>query len=208
MIGQFFQKHVQPTLQWFKQAVTEPRHQLDRTERFVRYSYELGVHGYKALRRDNAPQMAAALSFRMLFALLPVLVVSAVFTKGLRGPDEFINLAHRIIDGFGLYNQYPTSLSGEPTTGVSFGSSLEDLVRKISSIDLSALGWVGLLVVVYSAIGLMVTIENSFNAIYGAPEGRSWVRRVPMYWLVLTLGPLFIGVTAWMGRQFGQFFVQ
>src|SRR3954466_14581866 len=66
MFNRYWIKHVQPVIHWFTQAVTEPRSQLDRTERFVRYTYELGVHGWVALRRDNAPQMAAALSFRTL----------------------------------------------------------------------------------------------------------------------------------------------
>ena len=70
-----FEKHVQPLIRWFTQAVTEPRHQLDRTEKTVRFAYDLAIHGWRALRRDNAPQMAAALAFRSIFAMLPVVVV-------------------------------------------------------------------------------------------------------------------------------------
>lgn len=63
-----YQKHIQPVSNWFKQAITEPQHELGRWERAVRYAYDLGIYGWKALNRDDAPQMAAALSFRTLFA--------------------------------------------------------------------------------------------------------------------------------------------
>jgi membrane protein len=47
----------------------------------------------------------------------------------------------------------------------------------------------------------MVTIENSFNHICRAPEGRSWVRRLPLYWFVLTVGPVAIGMTQYIDNQ-------
>src|SRR3954470_10259482 len=113
MFNRYWIKHVQPVIHWFTQAVTEPRSQLDRTERFVRYTYELGVHGWVALRRDNAPQMAAALSFRTLFALLPVIVVSTVLVRAVQGTEGFSDLVHRILEGAGLFQFKMGNVSGE-----------------------------------------------------------------------------------------------
>jgi membrane protein len=48
----------------------------------------------------------------------------------------------------------------------------------------------------------MVTIENSCNIICRAPEGRSWTRRVPIYWTVLTFGPLAIAMTMYFTSRF------
>ena len=39
-------------------------------------------------------------------------------------------------------------------------------------------------------IGLMVTIERSFNTITNAPEGRPWLLRITIYWTVLSISPL------------------
>src|SRR3954462_5559139 len=83
------QKYIQPSLDWLKHVITEPRHELNRWQTAVRYTYDLGIHGWKALNRDNAPQMAAALSYRTLFALLPVLVVSTVVVRAVQGMDKF-----------------------------------------------------------------------------------------------------------------------
>jgi len=198
-----YRKHIQPVLNWFKQAITEPQHELGRWERAVRYAYDLGIHGWKALNRDNAPQMAAALSFRTLFALLPVVVVSAVLVKAVQGVEGFQRLVVNVVSAVGLDK---FKISGtEDGSAQSLGTWAEEVVGQLSSINLSALGWIGVLVLVYSAISLMVTIENSFNSIYGAPEGRWWSRRVPIYWTVLTIGPAFIALTFWVDRQFAGF---
>jgi len=192
-------KHIQPWMDWLKHVVTEPRDELNRWQTTVRFAYDLGVHGWKALNRDNAPQMAAALAFRTLFALLPVVVVSTVVVRAVQGTDKFQENVKSTFVALGLYQVQLGNVAGE-----SLGSWLDALVGSATKLNLAALGWIGLAVVVYSAIGLLVTIENSFNAVYGAPEGRSWVRRVPTYWLLLTMSPVFIGVTLYLDNMFGQ----
>ena len=199
-------KRVEIGLDWLKHVVTEPRHELNRWQYAVRFAYELGVHGWRALNRDNAPQMAAALSFRTLFALLPLVVVSAVLVKAMQGMDQFKRLVTWLINALGanaVEVQLPASaaINAEPSA-IPLGTWLEQQVDSMANLNLAAVGWVGLALMIYSAISLMVTIENSFNAIYGAPEGRWWIRRIPMYWFVLTLGPLFIGLTVVLDSQF------
>jgi len=55
-----------------------------------------------------------------------------------------------------------------------------------------------------------VTIENSFNRIYNAPEGRPWHLRVSTYLTAIITGPILlfisIGLTSWVldtAREFG-----
>jgi DNA-binding protein Fis len=45
---------------------------------------------------------------------------------------------------------------------------------------------------VFVAIGLLSTIEGTFNDIWGVPRGRNWFARVIYYWAAITLGPLVI----------------
>jgi YihY family inner membrane protein len=201
-------KRIQPWLDWIKHVVTEPRDELNRWQYAVRFAYELGIHGWRALNRDDAPQMAAALSFRTLFAMLPVIIVVAVLINAMQGPQQFQNIMDYVVEAMGLNNVnvvVPRAVQDvdEPST-VGLGQWLKDSVAKIAHLNLAALGWIGLALVVYSAISLMVTIENSFNKIYGAPEGRAWSRRVLVYWAVLTLGPLFIGITIFLDNRFGE----
>lgn len=201
-------KHVQPYMDWLKRVVTEPRDELDRWQTFVRFAYDLCVHGWRALSRDNAPQMAAALTFRTLFALLPVIVVSAVLVNAWQGPAQFKSLAAWMVDVAGLDAvrvQTPESVVDvEDPKSLALGEWLEGLIDQIAQLNLAAIGWIGVAVMVYSAISLMVTIENSFNGIYGAPQGRSWPRRIQVYWTVLALGPLVIGIATYLDSEFNQ----
>ena len=83
------QLKIQPFIDWLKRAVTQPRDELGRWEKAVRFAYDLGRYGARQLREDRAPQMAAALSFRTLFGLLPVLVVGTMMIKAFGGFDQF-----------------------------------------------------------------------------------------------------------------------
>lgn len=78
---------------------------------------------------------------------------------------------------------------------------LEGFVTQAAYYDARAIGWIGLLVLTYSALSLMVTIENSFNIVFRAPEGRSWTKRLPMYWFVLTLGPVAVGASLFLNNK-------
>jgi membrane protein len=51
---------------------------------------------------------------------------------------------------------------------------------------------VGVSVTVLSAIWLMTSIELSFNRVFRARQGRTWMRRFVLYWFVLTASPLLI----------------
>jgi len=188
---------LQPVLDWLKRAVTRPRDELTAWQTRARFTYDLGRYGIEQLKEDRAGHMAAALAFRTLFAMLPVLVVSSVIFKGLRGVDRLKELVGDLISGFGLdqVTVIPAEVPGEETPeAVSLGAWLEEIVVQVGDLNLETLGWIGVAVMVYAAIAMMVTIENCFNTIYRAPEGRSWLRRLPTYWTILTLGPLTIGL--------------
>jgi membrane protein len=181
--------------------MTQPLHELSRAQRTLRFLFDLGRYGARQLQHDRAPHMAGALAFRTLFGLLPVMVVGTVIVRAFRGFDSLQGL---IAEWFHDLKLDELTVSGTTDAAVAGGQSVSewllDLIGQVQEINLAAIGWVGLAVVIYSAISLMVTIEKSFNIIYRAPEGRSWPRRLTIYWTVLTLGPLAIGGTMYVGN--------
>ncbi len=56
-------------------------------------------------------------------------------------------------------------------------------------------GAFGLAILVFICIQLIITIENTFNSIWGVRRGRSLSQRVVMYWAIISLGTL-VGLTA------------
>ena len=96
----------------------------------------------------------------------------------------------------------PETGAAANTASVTLAEWLENLTAQLINTDMSAAGLVGLAVIIYAAIGLMVTIENSFNIIYRAPDGRPWSRRFPLYWFILTTSPIVIGITSYVNQLF------
>lgn len=143
---------------------------------------------------DDVPGMASALAYKTLLGLVPILVVVTLVAKTLMGA-QFAPFVAGFIGSLGLDSMkiVPPADAGGNAGAVELGSWVETLVKQASEIDLSALGWVGVVVTVASALWLMVNIEMSFNRIYRARQGRTWVRRIILYWFVLTASPLLIG---------------
>ena len=193
-------KRVTDGLEWMSQAVHEPRRNLDEVQQRVRNGFEIAHFCLRHLAQDRAPQMAASLAFRTLFGILPVLVVVTVAARSLLG-SNFQQITGQLIDAMGLNDikiippQLDTTQVSAP---VGLGDWVDGFVSTAANINLAGLGWIGMIVVLFSALWVMVTIENSFNVIYRARTGRSWTRRLLVYWCVLTLGPVLLGVMPWI----------
>ncbi len=150
--------------------------------------------------------MAASLTYRTLFGLLPVTVVGAGVAKAILGKERFGQFLHDAIAALGLNQlQFDVSENGE---ALSIGAWLSDLVSSGMQINVAALTWIGLLILVYSAITLLVDIEQSFNIICRGTRGRSWIHRIPLYWFVLTFGPVLVAVTFWADSLAGVVFAK
>ncbi len=150
---------------------------------------------FSQIQQSHAPAMAANLAFRTLFGLLPVFVVATIVTRAVLG-DAFMDLVRRTIAQTGLdtvrIDAATPNAAASGTTDNTLGAWLESLARDAGNVDLSAIGAVGALAVVFSAVWTMVAIETSFNTICRAPEGRPFVRRVLIYWFVITAGPVLL----------------
>jgi len=205
------QIRIQPVLDWLKRVITQPRDELTRWQKTVRFMYDLGRYGARQLRRDQAPQMAAALAYRTLFGLLPLLVVGTMIVRAIGGFEQLLQHLERFFIAVGL-DSFQMSVAGADDTatteGISLSQWLLDLVRQVEQINLAAITWVGVVVLVYSAISLMVTIEGCFNGICRAPEGRSWLKRLPIYWTIVTIGPAAIALTMYVDSRFNAFIAQ
>ena len=204
-------KTLHSVVRWIQRVITQPQKELNRWQRAVRFAYDLGRYGWRQLKNDRASQMAAALSFRSLFALVPVMIVATVLVKAYRGTEDFLQLTRDLLVSFKLDLIVIVPPDIVPTEGTPQTTTLAEwltgLVAQAASVDLSAVGWVGVAVIAYAAVSLMVTIENGFNIIYRAPQGRPWTRRLPIYWSVLTLSPVLMGIT-WFLNSFVEEGVQ
>ena len=161
------------------------------------------------LAEARAAQMAAALSFRMLFGILPVLVVGTLVVKSVMG-EEFPAFVTRMIEAVGMdeVSLVRPDVDDGGTTTVPLGTWVNEMVAYAASLNLAAIGWIGVGTVAFSAIWLLVAIEESFNIVCRAPRGRSWLRRVLVYWFLLTFGPLTLGAIPWALHEAKRFMAE
>ena len=106
-----------------------------------------------------------------------------------------------------------TTNGKKPTAGEqSLVDFVLSFIQKIeANVSFKSIGAAGILLLIWAAIGLLTTIERSFNTICRAPENRSLVRRVPLYWIIITIGPALVylsfaleeRVSTWMESMFG-----
>jgi len=189
-------------LKWLHRVVTQPGGELSRWHKTVRFCYDLGRFGYRQLTYDRAQYMAAALSFRTLFSLLPVMVVGMLMVKGLIGVDQFLTMTDDLLASLGLDTLRVIPAQGAAGQSVVLSDWLKNLFGQAAAVNLTASTWVGIGVTLYAAISLMVTIENCFNIIVRAPRGRRWLRRLPLYWFVLTVSPLAVALWYYVNFHF------
>ncbi|MEO1130379.1 MAG: YihY/virulence factor BrkB family protein, partial [Planctomycetota bacterium] len=194
--------------------------ELTRLQRFIRKSLDLGRYGAQMLVRDRAPQMAAALAYRTLFSLIPVLVLTLVVLKAFLGADGIRSGMNDLMGWLGFDEiavETRGSVEGDPeemtaeerdAAEVSINEFLNEFidnaVLRVEGINTGAITLVGIAIFIYAALSLLIQIEQSFNAVCRAPTGRNMIVRLTTYWTLLTLGSLAVFASFTVGEGYQQ----
>ena len=145
------------------------------------------------IKRSQLTRMAAALSYRTIFGIIPVLVVGLVFTATFAKEEQVRGWIEKVLQFAGLSQIYVPSSGASGAPGVGrLDQWIGDMVANVRGLKWEIVGFVGLGTLIYAAISMLVEIEEAFNQICNAPSGRSWTRRITQYWTLLTLGSLFL----------------
>ncbi len=142
----------------------------------------LGLLRFAARRLDEEqlPQVAGSLTFTVVFALVPVLTVAfAIFTA-----FPLFATFRESLDAYLIQSLMP---QGVANTIMGY---LNQFAAK--SAKLSAIGGIAL---IFTAVSMMSTIERVFNQIWRVRNQRPFVQRILIYWAIITLGPLVLGVS-------------
>lgn len=189
-------------------------------------------------QKSRLPQMAAALSYRTLFGLLPVVVVGLIVVRTFTSPQTQADVIRGAMERFGVSNIVVSApvetgsavggsaapaggatsalspeMMGPPVETLSGTQSLGEWVTAViyradANINFGAIGLIGVATLIYAAISMLVEIERAFNQIYRVPVGRSWMRRITNYWTLLTLGVGALVATFYIGARFEAWVAQ
>lgn len=144
---------------------------------------QLVVRGFK---EDDLTVHASALTFVTLMSLVPMLAVAFALLKGF---------------GFGQERLHAV-LAWTSEMPAEFQTFVNQVLGVVSTTNFAALGWIGMIFVVFMAVMVLGSAEASFNRIWGVTTRRALLRQAANYISILVLVPLLIGVAgsaeAWM----------
>jgi membrane protein len=140
----------------------------------------------RRLREESLPQVAGSLTFTTVFALVPLVTIGlAIFTT-----FPTFTVLRKALEAYFVQNVMPKQIATPILNNVTMFAS--------KATRLSAVGAVAL---VFTSVAMMGTIEKVFNRIWRVKAERSWTRRILVYWALLTLGPVLVGVSLSMSTQ-------
>lgn len=180
-----------------------PDESLPPWARPLRFGLRLVLQAGRQLLRDRATLMASAITYRTVFALVPVLIVSLVVLRFFLGTDAISDALDALLKQFGMSDLSLGEASAEGGGPATVADWLQDIVTRAEGINFGAIGAVGGLLLIYAAVSMLIQIETCFNIIYAAPAGRKIATRLTTYWTMLTLGPLGVIASLTLGRRLG-----
>lgn len=141
----------------------------DRTFTFSRFLWQRFMD-------DKCFETAGALSYTTLVSLVPLTVaVLAVISMF----PVFAGLRGSLLD-YVFQNFVPAA-----------GQEVQDKLNAFAT-NASKLTGISILVMLFSAISMMVSIEDRLNRIWRVHRPRGWGPRLLLYWAALTLGPILV----------------
>jgi membrane protein len=141
----------------------------DRTLKFSRFIWQRFID-------DKCFETAGALSYTTLVSLVPLMVavfaIFSVFPVFAGARDTLIAF---VFDNF------------VPAAGEKLQSTLQSFAD-----NASGLTGISVLVMLFSALSMMISIEDRLNRIWRVRQARGWGSRLLLYWAALTLGPILV----------------
>jgi len=148
-----------------------------RTPAFLRHCILFVRFLWQQLQVRHWQQSAAALTYTSLFALVPLITVSYSLLTFM---PQLVNVQGHVA-AF-IFTHFL------PDTGYQIWDYLTAFSQQARNLTAP-----GLLILMITALLMLKTIENAFNAIWEVKQGRKGIASFLLYWAVLSLGPLLIG---------------
>jgi membrane protein len=155
---------------------------------------DFGLAVFWRFYEERGLQTAGSLTYTTLLSLVPLFTVALAVATAFPVFDETMGA----LQSFVLENFLPDA-RGVDTIAEQITSFTQNAARLTA---------IGLIVFFVTAVMLMMTIDVSLNRLFRVQRQRPLLQQVLMYWAVLTLGPVLIGLSLSMtsfavGASFG-----
>lgn len=162
-------------LQWLRSGSERRSLAVVKRELFVL------VQTARASQDEEVARRAAALTYHTLLSLVPLLAVAFALFKAFGG---FQKLQEPLEDL--IFSQLAIANSEQ------VADWLTGFVEQVNS---GAIAGIGVLVLFYTAAGLLTNIEQAFNRVWNVRLRRPLYVRLAIYWCILTLAPPIVALS-------------
>lgn len=175
-----------------------------KATRVLRLAVRLILFTAAEFSRNSLSLRAAALTYTVLLALVPMLAMSTAIVKGLGGDDSLRQAAYGYLETLDIDKavvESPTA-SGEhgaeneeADLGGHLRRAVDQLFAYVDKTNFAAIGTFGVAGILLSVILVLGTIEEAMNLIWKAGGGRPLGRKLADYLTILVLLPISVNVT-------------
>ncbi len=148
--------------------------------RFCKIIYMVGHSPF----RKNLLTHAMALSFQVVFSLIP-----------------FLALVFSVAKGFGIADKIEPLMLKHTVGGEIAENLIPKIVEYVNNTNVAALGYTGLIFIIYVAVVMISQVESSFNQICSVTRPRTIFRKFSDYFSVLFLAPLLLFLSLGMSTS-------
>ncbi|MDD5706892.1 MAG: YhjD/YihY/BrkB family envelope integrity protein, partial [Kiritimatiellae bacterium] len=167
---------------------------------------------WRGFRQDECQLHASALTYFSLMSLVPILALALALARVFGGENLARQKVTAEIAAWGQQLAAGTAAAGESVFVSDFTARMTryaDLIfDQIAAIGFGTLGGVGLIVLIWMAVGMLSQVERSFNRVWNAPPRPLW-RKFSDYLSFVLIVPFLtlvastIPVADFVARNFG-----
>jgi len=153
---------------------------LDKKQGFLIRQLRIIALSIKGFNDDKCTVKASALTYYMLFAIVPLLALLFAISKGF-GLQQKLE-AYLLHD----FSQYKGILT----------QAFEYANKMLQTTQGGIIAGIGILLLIYTVLSLLSSIENSFNEIWEIKKGRIFIRRITDYIAITIFAPILMFVSS------------
>lgn len=152
---------------------------MDKTQGLLIKQARVISLAYKGFKFDNCLTTATALTYYTLFSIVPILALVFAIAKGF-GYEK--DLQAQILHS---NQQYKEILE----------NAFVYANKMLANTQGGLIAGIGIIVLLWSVMKLLISIEGIFNTIWEVQQGRSWARKITDYLTIMLVGPLMLIVS-------------
>jgi membrane protein len=167
---------------------------LPRGQRLLNHWLRVVYLASRGFYEDACLIRASALTYITVLSLVPLLAVSFAVAKGLGFYQDLIqgSIKPFLDRTFGPHPGESVPIAPTNEGAHAMREAVEKVLDFVQATQVSGLGAIGLLLLMFTVIKLLSTIEESFNHIWGAQRARTPVRKLTDYLAMVLVTPILL----------------